>query len=168
MGNQNKTKPEWENAKIFGINKVDARCSSKVYADRESAQKQINPLEHTLDGSWRFHWCPKPADKPEGFQQINFDDSNWDWIQVPSNWELKGYGVPIYAPYHMPPSLKKQSMPNIDPQDNPVCSYRTTFDVSSTWLDQAVYLQFDGVCSAFYVWINGQFVGYSQDSMLPA
>ncbi len=168
MWNHNQYKPDWENAKIFGINKQAGRCSTRVYADRESARQEKHPLEISLDGEWRFCWKATPAEKPAGFHRPDFDDSDWDWIEVPSNWELKGYGVPIYAPYHMPPSLRKRGMPQIDRDDNPVGSYRTRFTLPPDWQTRPVYLQFDGVCSAFYVWLNGKLVGYSQDSMLPA
>jgi beta-galactosidase len=96
------------------------------------------------------------------------DVSQWDTIAVPSNWEMHGYGSPIYAPANMPRSLRKRRMPNIDPDNNPVGSYRRDFVLPEEWSGREVFVQFGGVCSAFLLWINGQRVGYSQGSMLPA
>ena len=161
--------PEWQNARIFNINKQAGRCSAISYPNRQMAlADDRSASELVLDGNWQFKWAPEPAMRTEGFHKPEFDSSEWQTIPVPSNWELKGYGVPIYAPFHMPPSLKKQNLPNIDPHDNPVGAYRHEFELPDGWLEREIYLQFDGVCSAFYLWVNGDFVGYSQDSMLPA
>ncbi len=161
--------PEWQNAKIFNIGKQPARCNSISYPDREAALSGDSSASiFSLDGNWQFKWAPEPAMRTEGFHKPDFDSSDWETIPVPSNWELQGYGVPIYAPFHMPPSLRKSRLPNIDPHDNPVGAYRYQFPLPEKWLEREVYIQFDGVCSAFYLWINDDFVGYSQDSMLPA
>ncbi len=162
-------KPEWMDASIYEINKQPGRCSSVSFMDKKSAlENKASHWELFLDGQWRFHWVPRPADRVEGFQDPAFVDHAWATIAVPCQWELHGYGVSIYAPFHMPPSLRKHDLPNIDPEDNPVGAYRHTFQIPAEWREREIYLQFDGVCSAFYVWINGAFVGYSQDSMLPA
>ena len=162
-------KPEWMDASIFDINKQPARCSSVSFSDKKTAlENKASPWEIFLDGQWSFHWVPRPAMRVEGFQDPDFDDRGWNTIPVPGQWELHGFGVPIYAPFHMPPSLRKHDLPNIDPADNPVGAYRHTFHIPAEWRERETYLQFDGVCSAFYVWVNGAFVGYSQDSMLPA
>src|SRR5665648_30140 len=161
--------PEWQNARIFNINKQAGRCSAISYPNRQTAiADDRSSSELVLDGDWQFKWAPEPAMRTEGFHKPEFDCTEWQTIPVPSNWELQGYGVPIYAPFHMPPSLKKQNLPNIDQHDNPVGAYRHEFILPSGWMEREIYLQFDGVCSAFYLWINGNFVGYSQDSMLPA
>ena len=164
-----KIKREWMDAHIFEINKLPARCSSVSFPAIEMAfSGEKSPYEKYLDGDWKFNRVPCPADRTTLFFQPDFDDRNWKIIPVPSQWELQGYGVPIYAPFHMPPSLRKNNMPNIDPNDNPVGAYRYQFEISKEWLERETTIQFDGVCSAFYLWINGKFVGYSQDSMLPA
>ena len=164
-----KYKPEWMDAKIFEINKQPARCSSVSFPNQEIALNgEKSPYEKYLDGNWKFHWVPRPEDRIVDFYKPDFDDRSWKTIPVPSQWELQGYGVPIYAPFHMPPSLRKKNMPNIDPNDNPVGAYRYQFEITKEWFERETTIQFDGVCSAFYLWINGQFVGYSQDSMLPA
>ena len=158
------TKHEWENARIFALNKEVGRDTAVSIPPPHNS----SPCIQSLDGEWRFHWVPKPADRPRDFFKSDFDTSSWDTIPVPSNWEMQGYGAPIYAPFHMPPSLRKRNMPNIDPNNNPVGSYRHTFSVPESWSGDQIFIRFDAVCSAFYLWINGQQVGYSQGSMLPA
>ena len=161
--------PEWQNLNLFEINRQPARASSLSFPNLRSIQKRKDsPNQVFLDGEWDFHWVPKPADRPEGFELPAYVPQDWQKIKVPGHWELQGYGVPIYAPFHMPPSLRKRNLPNIDPQDNPVGSYRTTFQIPPDWKNKEIYLRFDGVSSAYYVWLNGTFIGYAQDSMLPS
>jgi beta-galactosidase len=160
---------EWQNPEIFEINRQPARSSSLSYPSLKSINDQQNsPRQFSLDGGWDFHWVPRPSDRPKGFEAQAYSTERWQTIKVPGHWELQGYGVPIYAPFHMPPSLKKRNLPNIDPDDNPVGSYRKTFTIPVEWHDHEIYLRFEGVCSAYYVWLNGSFVGYAQDSMLPS
>ena len=161
--------PEWQNPQIFEINRQRASASSVSYPSFKSLQSQKeSPNQIYLDGEWDFHWVRKPAERPDGFEFPDFDSRGWQKIKVPGHWELQGFGVPIYAPFHMPPSLRKRNLPNIDPEDNPVGSYRHTFTIPEGWQNKEIYLQFDGVCSAYYVWLNGEFIGYAQDSMLPS
>ena len=160
--------PEWLNPELFEINRQPARSTSVSFATLESIRKQKDSTrQRLLDGYWDFHWVPRPAERPQGFERPDFSAIDWQKIKVPGHWELQGYGVPIYAPFHMPPSLRKRNLPNIDPEDNPVGSYRHTFSISEDWQNHEIYLRFEGVCSAYYVWLNGEFVGYAQDSMLP-
>ncbi|MCB8983091.1 MAG: DUF4981 domain-containing protein [Ardenticatenaceae bacterium] len=158
----------YQNARLFGLNKEPGRCTSSSFPDPVAALSSRSPYELSLDGDWRFHWAAKPAERPSTFHLPSFDDSAWDTIPVPSNWEMQGYGAPVYAPAHMPRSLRKDHMPNIDPDNNPVGSYRRTFTVPENWAGREIILHFGGVSSACLVWVNGQQVGYSQDSMLPA
>ena len=118
-----------------------------------------------MNGDWKFHFVPRPADRPEGFFEPGFDDSSWDEIPVPSNWELLGYGYPVYRDesYSFP-----ANPPFVPEDDNPVGSYRRAFEIPARWDDSEVFLRFDGVYSAFYVWVNGAFVGYSEGSRTPA
>jgi len=161
--------PEWQNPEIFEINQQPARSTSLSFPTPEMIKKNLpSTRQILLDGDWDFQWVPKPADRPEGFEQPEYQTDAWQKITVPGQMELQGYGVPIYAPFHMPPSLRKRNLPNIDPNDNPVGSYRKHFIIPEGWCDQEIYLRFDGVCSAYYVWLNGVFVGYAQDSMLPS
>jgi len=158
----------WENARIYKLNKEPGRCTSISYQNHEKAVKKTADYELSLDGAWAFNYATKPAERPLSFHQPDYDTSTWNTIPVPSNWEVEGYGVPVYAPFHMPKSLRKKNMPNIDPENNPVGSYRRTFTVPEGWDGREIFIQFGGVCSAFFLWVNGQQVGYSQGSMLPA
>jgi beta-galactosidase len=162
------TKPDWENPDIVGINKEPGHCTLIPYSDIETALKanrKASSFYRSLNGNWKFHWVRKPADRPRDFYKPGYDVSNWDLIPAPSNWQMHGYGIPIYlnVPYPFPPN------PPYIPHDyNPVGSYRRRFTIPKDWKDRQIFLHFDGVKSAFYVWMNGQKVGYSQDSMTPA
>ncbi|MGB0931272.1 MAG: glycoside hydrolase family 2 TIM barrel-domain containing protein, partial [Chitinophagales bacterium] len=121
----------------------------------------------TLNGEWNFNWVEKPADIEDDFFEESFDDSGWDKIEVPSNWELQGYGVPIYV--NIPYEFTKTPEPPKVPHDyNPVGSYRKTFNIPSDWLSREVFIHFGAVKSVFYIWVNGERVGYSQGSKTPA
>lgn len=112
----------------------------------------------------------KPADRPMDFWREDYDIADWDEIPVPSNWQRHGYGIPIYTNVKYPYSIDKKIIPKIDHENNPVGSYRRSFAVPEDWLktDGNIIIHFDGVKSAFYIWINGTRVGYSQGSMTPA
>jgi len=127
-----------------------------------------SPWYKSLNGQWKFNWVQKPADRPVNFCQPDFDDSQWKEIEVPSNWELQGYGIPIYvnSDYEFAPDNPQP--PHIPHDYNPVGSYRLFFTVPDSWNGMDVFIHFGAVKSAFYIWVNGQKVGYSQDSKTPA
>ena len=154
---------DWENPAIFGRNKEPGHCTLVPYP--EGKDFDASRFCQSLDGTWKFHWVTKPGDRPERFFEPDYDVTGWDEIPVPSNWELQGYGVPIYTNvvYPFPPEP-----PHIPHDDNPVGSYRTEFKVPDDWSGCETFLLFDGVKSAFYLWVNGEQVGYSQESMTPA
>ncbi len=159
---------DWENPKIFGINKEIAHNMPMVYPDMASALKNSrssSPFFQSLNGSWKFHWVNKPEDRPKEFYKPEYNVEHWDEIKVPSNWQMEGYGIPIYlnSPYPF-----KKNPPYIQHNYNPVGSYRTEFEIPENWDNRQVFIHFDGVESAFYLWINGQKVGYSQGSRTPA
>jgi beta-galactosidase len=127
-----------------------------------------SPWVQSLSGPWKFKWVPRPADRPRGFFQDDFDVSGWTDFPVPANWEMKGFGEPVlldeaiaFPPYPPRP-------PYVPRDENAVGSYRRTFRVPASWKDRAVFLHFAGVNSAFQAWVNGRLVGYSQDSKTPA
>ena len=129
----------------------------------------------SLDGQWQFHWSRNPEERPADFYREDYDVSNWNKITVPGNWQTQGYGTPIYTNIEYPFVRNRPSVTTEPPSDwtayenrNPVGSYVTFIDVSEEMLKQNLILHFGGVHSAFYVWINGQKVGYSQNSMTPA
>ncbi|HOW24431.1 MAG TPA: glycoside hydrolase family 2 TIM barrel-domain containing protein [Bacteroidales bacterium] len=161
---------DWENPLVVGINKEEPHCTLMPHADPSSLD--INPASISawfklLNGQWKFHWVERPADRPQDFYLPGYDDSRWKTIPVPGNWEFNGYGVPIYV--NIPYEWTTNPQPPQVPHDyNPVGSYRTTFMIPENWKDRQVILHFGAVKSAFYVWVNGEKVGYSQDSKLPA
>lgn len=161
-------KNNWENPTVFEINKEPARASFFAYENTELAElgePNRSANFKSLNGEWRFHWVPTPAERPLDFWKPSFDSRSWGSITVPGNWELNGYGVAHYIniPYAFP-----AQQPNIPHDYNPVGSYLKTFTLPENWENQRVFIHFGAVSSAMYVWVNGQKVGYSQGSRLPA
>jgi beta-galactosidase len=159
---------EWEKPQIVGINKEPAHCTAVPYLHLKRALKldrMQSRLYLSLNGDWKFNWSEKPADRPVEFYKPAFDVSNWPEIPVPANWQMHGYGRPIYLNMRYP---FKVDPPFIQHDYNPVGSYRRDFRILNRWKDRQIFLHFDGVKSAFYVWVNGRKVGYSQGSMTPA
>jgi beta-galactosidase len=162
---------DWEDPEMIGENKEPPHCTLIPYADRRTAAegtRDASPFHVSLNGNWKFHWVEKPADRPVEFCKPDYDDSGWAEIAVPSNWQLQGYGVPIYTNTQYPFSPVDPDPPHIPHDYNPVGSYRTRFTVPPEWKGRQVFVHFDGVKSAFYLWVNGEKVGYSQGSMTPA
>ncbi len=160
--------PEWENPEIFAVNKEQTRATSIPYPDAELAVSDDyskSPYYRSLDGIWNFEWVPKPADVINGFYAENYDDSKWGTIPVPGNWEFNGYGIPFYknTGYGFPAN------PPYVPKDNaPVGMYRREFNIPDDWDGRRVYIHFEAGTNAMYVWVNGQKVGYTQNSKSPA
>ncbi len=158
----------WKDVSVFQVNKVEPRSNVIPYDDEngvENLDYQSSKYYKSLNGKWKFHWVERPADKPSGFYQTGYDVSGWDLIPVPGNWEFNGYGVPVYV------NTRNEfpSNPPIVPEDyNPVGCYVHDFEVPAEWAGRNVYICFGALKSAFYLWINGQFVGYSEDSKTPA
>ncbi len=160
--------PDWENPAVVGRNKEPAHATYTLYPTVESAlagDRWASPFVKSLNGTWKFNWVRKPADRPADFYTPDYDVSDWDDIPVPSNWEILGYDVPIYTDVAYP---FRPDPPHVPQDYNPVGSYRTTFTVPEDWNDRQVFLHFGGVKSAAYVWVNGQEVGYTQGSKTPA
>jgi len=159
---------EWEDPAIVGIHKEPGHCTLVPYRGLQKAltcDRQGSRLYKSLNGDWKFRWSEKPADRPVNFFKPRYDISDWATIPVPSNWQMHGYGRPIYLNMRYPFSVNP---PHIPHEYNPVGSYRTEFRIPPGWRKRQVFLHFDGIKSASYIWLNGQKVGYSQDSMLPA
>ena len=129
------------------------------------AIKANSPNYISLDGIWKFNWVNSPDDRPFWFFKDDYDTRDWDDIEVPSNWQMKGYDVPIYVNIPYP---HEKNPPFIKHDWNPVGSYKRTFKVPGDWNNKEVFLHFGAVSSAFYVWVNEQMVGYSEDSKVPA
>ena len=161
--------PEWQNPQIVGLNKEPAHATLMTYPDETSAlrgDRTQSSFFKLLNGDWKFHWSPNPAVMPENFYQENFDDSGWGTLPVPSNQEIHGFGLPRYFAGSY--AFNTDGYPQVPEDDNPVGSYRTTFTLPPEWEHSQVFVTFDGVDSAFYLWANGEIVGYSVDSRLPA
>jgi beta-galactosidase len=170
--------PDWENEQILHINTEPPRATFIPTASVEQALKNDftnSPFYFSLNGNWKFNWVPKPELRPTSFFETNFDDTTWTNIPVPSNWEMKGFGSPIYLgsgyPFKIdPPRVTGEPPTNWTAfaQRNPVGSYRKNFELPKNWDGRRVFIHFDGVGSAFYVWCNGIKVGFSKDSRTPA
>ncbi|MCB0746106.1 MAG: DUF4981 domain-containing protein [Ignavibacteriae bacterium] len=168
------TLPDWENPLVIGINKEPARLSFIHYPDAKSALADSgleiqSPYYKSLDGIWKFNWAKNPAERPENFYRIDYDVTKWADIHVPSSWQTEGFGTAIYLNEKYPFNPEGPANPPLIPKDNnPVGSYSTTFSTPNNWDGRDVYIHFGGVKSAFYIWLNGKKVGYSQGSMTPA
>jgi len=161
---------DWENPQIVGINKEKPHATITL-----PSEKQNNPRIISLNGIWKFKWSPNPETRPVEFFKSDYSVADWDNIQVPGNWEMQGFGTPIYTnikyPFKPdPPKVSSEPPKNFTSfaARNPVGSCLTTFQVPAEWIDKLVFINFDGVQSAMYLWINGQKVGYSENSMSPA
>ncbi len=190
---------DWDNPAVLEHNREPAHAAFVPYDNEERALQDLDsPFVQSLNGLWRFFWSPNPAAAPGDFHAGDYDDTGWNTIDVPGNWQLQGYGQPIYTnvqyPFPINPRLSAAVaqmradydwenwnildcvLPaevidyplDVPHDDNPTGSYRTWFQVPETWTGRQIYLRFDGVDSAFHLWLNGEFVGYSQDSRLPA
>ena len=124
-----------------------------------------SPWFKSLNGSWKFNFAAKPADRPVDFYRTDYDTSKWADIEVPSNWEMKGYGTPIYTNTNYPFPANPPYIPH---DDNPVGSYVRTFDIPADWAGRDVFLHFDGSTAGMYVWVNGEKAGYVQSTKNPA
>lgn len=158
----------WENPQILSINKEEPHVLLVPYSNFE----QSNNLDYkssefckSLNGVWSFNYSENPKVRPKNFYQNNFDFSNWETINVPGNWELQGFGTPYYLDEEYPFTPDPPYFKNVD---NPVGSYKKTFTIPKNWKNQQVFIHFASVRSAFYLWINGIKVGYSQSSKTPA
>lgn len=174
---------DWENEHVFEKNKMDARVTSYSFKNAKDALEGNRNKARvvSLDGTWKFKFVDKSEDRPTDFMASDFKGTGWDEIEVPSNWELEGYGQPIYTNivYPFTPNILDTTLkynwrgpqpprPSKIYRDNPVGSYFRDFEVPAEWKDQSIIIHFGGVKSAFYLWINGKKVGYSQGSCLPA
>ncbi len=162
------TKPDWENPAIFGINKLEAHAHFIPFHNQESALSfnlTRSDRYQLLNGNWSFKFLNNPDDTPRDFYALGYDNSSWDSIPVPSNWQLEGHGMPIYANVSMPFESNPPSVPH---EGNETGLYRHTFSVDASWSQDKTILAFDGVQSAFYLWVNGMKVGYSEGSMTTA
>lgn len=158
---------DWEDQSLLAINREAAHTALIPFADAGSAQmgeRGASPYFKLLNGSWKFHYATSPAGAPQTMSELRSEVAQWPAILVPGNWQLQGYGTPNYTNVMYPYPVD----PPYVPQENPVGTYYRTFTLPSEWVGRQVFINFDGVCSAFYLWVNGKEVGYSQGSHLPS
>ena len=169
---------DWEDNHVLQINREPARAYFIPYGERQGDRML------SLNGEWQFRWTKTPEERVVDFYRTDFDDASWAKLVVPANWEVNGYGTPIYVsagyPFKIdPPYVTREPKKDWTTyvERNPTGQYRRTFTLPDSWVccdDIATnktgqtFLRFEGVMSAFYVWVNGQKVGYSQGSMEPS
>ena len=159
---------DWEDQTVFQINREEPRAHFFPFESEALALKNDKSLSNyfqSLNGAWKFHFAKDPAQKAIGFEKIDHDVSSWENINVPGHWEMQGWSVPIYLDeeYPFPPD------PPFVPHDyNAVGSYVNIFELNELWNNRDIFIHFGGVRSAFYFWLNGEFIGYSQGSKTPA
>lgn len=168
--------PEWNDPAVFEWGTEPAHASLMPYethAQAMHADRLDSPYRLSLDGEWKFHWSENPAARMLDFADDRVDDSEWDTIPVPSSWQLHSYDFPIGTNTVIPWTGANGNNEQPDPHGdyphaptsyNPVGQYRTTFELPEGWTPRRTFIQFEGVESAYYVWINGQKIGYREDS----
>ncbi|MDO9541386.1 MAG: glycoside hydrolase family 2 TIM barrel-domain containing protein [Kiritimatiellia bacterium] len=162
-----KCRNDWENPGLLHRNREPARATLFPFADESEAMGgQRNSPDYflSLNGRWRFCYCAAPFEAPDLFFESSFEDRQWDEIPVPGNWQMFGFGRPVYTNSIYPFPVD----PPYVPTENPVGLYRRCFDIPENWNGRQMFLNFDGVDSAFYVWVNSQPVGFSKGSHLPS
>ncbi|MDH6588246.1 beta-galactosidase [Streptomyces sp. SAI-133] len=169
--------PEWNGAiDLFRVGTEPPHTTLMPYAtvgQALAADRTRSPYRVSLDGRWKFAYADRPGDRDTDFYRTDVDDRDWDSIPVPSVWQVHGYDFPIYVnityPWWGPNGLGEETQPPAAPtRYNPVGQYRRTFTVPEDWSGRRTFLHFEGVKSAHYVWINGELVGYHEDSYTPA
>ena len=166
---------EWENLAVNSENRLPPRTYSMPLGAEEDAfgdaLEPESPYKLSLNGTWKMSWAGNPDLRVRDFYRVDFDDSGWFDIDVPSCVEMRGFGSPGYTNVRYPhklewPFIRDRQSGKAD--YNPVSSYRREFMIPEGWKGRRVILRFDGVYSAYYVWINGRKVGYAEDSKLPS
>ncbi|MFG2804609.1 glycoside hydrolase family 2 TIM barrel-domain containing protein [Streptomyces massasporeus] len=169
--------PEWNDGlSVYRVGTEPPHTTLMPYADLGQALKgdrERSPYRLSLDGTWKFAYADRPEDRDKDFHGTDVDDSGWDTIPVPSAWQMHGYDFPIYVnityPWWGPNGGGEDAQPPAAPtRYNPVGQYRRTFTVPRSWSGRRTFLHFEGVKSAHYVWINGELVGYHEDSYTSA
>jgi len=165
--------PEWNNnPNIFRLNCLAAHATSISYQSMQKAlegKRNESTYYYSLNGSWKFAFYETPEKRSREFFKEDFNSSGWDEIKVPGHWQLQGYDYPQYTNVRYPWEDTENIKPPFAPTKyNPVGQYITMFNVPEEWEGQPVYISFQGVESAFYIWVNGDLVGYSEDTFTPA
>ena len=168
------------NPKLLHINREEPRSTFSSFTDLKEALAAGYISKGSdvvlLNGSWKFHYTDRFSQRPkEGFQKADFDDSGWNDIRVPGNWEVQGFGVPIYvnttyeftSPGHTP-YWDRPNPPLVPEEFNPTGTYRKTFTLPDNWQEKEIILVADAARGAAYYYLNGEFVGMNKEGKLPA
>ena len=163
-----RSKREWENPELSAINRLPSRAYYVPFDSEKTAlngARGASPYYKNLNGKWSFLWVERPEQAPKGFCGENFDTSEWDVQDVPSCWQMCGkYDVPVYTNVNYPIPLDVPFVPD----NNPTGLYSLNFIMPASFEGKCVHLRFEGVDSAFYVYVNGKKVGYSKGAHLPS
>lgn len=161
---------EWKDPSVNSINREPMHASFFAYENKEKAIADVKEKSGkylSLNGMWRFQWVPDLTDRPTDFFKLNYDDKAWDQIEVPGIWEMHGYGDPLYVNQRYEWDYLMKPEPPVTPEkNNHVGSYRREIEIPDNWTGQEVILHLGAVSPNIYVWVNGRFVGYSEDSKL--
>jgi beta-galactosidase len=164
-------RPEWDNPAIVHVGTEKPHATMMSYPTGElarTADRARSPWFQLLNGAWKFHGSLRPSERPIDFYRADYSDAAWGNMPVPASWQMHGFDVPIYTNiiYPFPQDASKAPAPPYE--FNPVGSYRRHFTLPPDWKGRRILLHFDGVDSAFYAWVNGHKIGYSEDSRTPA
>lgn len=171
-----KATPDWNDPAVYEWGSEPAHATLVTYdtlAQAVRADRSASPFRVSLDGDWKFRWSSNPESRLPDFADENVDDSGWDLLPVPSSWQLHGYDYPIGVNTVLPWTGKNGEneqpaptgdYPHAPTRYNPVGQYRTTFELPDNWAGRQTFIQFEGVESAYYLWINGHRIGYREDS----
>jgi beta-galactosidase len=172
-----------ENEQIIGEHKLEAHASFSSFSSEDDTLDNLPEYYQSLDGIWKFNWVRNPKDRPIHFINPKTDISQWDNIKVPSNWEVEGFGIPIYVNHQYEFSDYKamiaedmelvdkyypKSPSNVPDNYNPVGSYRRDFIIDKSWAKKETFLHIGAIKSGGFVWLNGEYIGYTQGSKLPS
>jgi beta-galactosidase len=156
---------EWADPSIFNINQTSPHVPLASFDSAEEAVSRPfkeSPYFQSLNGIWKFFWAQRPEKTPAEFYQPNYNIERWNEINVPGNWQMQGFGHAKFRNVHQP---FPKDPPHIPADYNPVSSYRTTFTVADNWDGRRIFLHFEGVKSAAYIWLNGEEIGFNQGGM---
>lgn len=168
---------ELQTPEVVSVNRMPMRAQAFAFENRALAQNRAKEKSQyfiSLNGTWKFNWVKDPRKRPLDFYKTDYNDSQWDNFKVPANWEVNGYGTPIYVNHPYEFTGKRLTGARMNPpydipvDDNPVGSYRKKINIPASWKDRQVFISLGAVKSCFFIWVNGKKVGYSEDSKLAA
>ena len=174
-GATDNNQPEWQSQYAIGQNKLEPHAYVWPFGNEQAVSArdhESSPWYRSLNGKWKFHWTKNPDNRPKDFYKPSFYTGGWADINVPGNWERQGYGTAIYVnetyEFDDPMFNFKKNPPLVPYAENEVGSYRRTFTVPAEWDGRRVVICCEGVISFYYIWVNGEKIGYNQGSKTPA